>query len=150
MTNTACPSASPGAKTAQSCPVALMGFATAAITDEITRLQEDRTISARDQENRERHLIKRKEALEALACFEVAKSLDGVMFQVMVLNSLADPMTIRNDAAAEWAESQIESVTHAIARFLEGMGADRRRVNGDYYLSRDHDPHAAASRCDAA
>lgn len=130
------------------CPVAAMGMEAASITRLINELQsaqfERRDCDRSFLEHREKHMASRLEAIEAMAAHRVSTSADGVLFQVMLLGSLADVIASYIDES-EQPElnrdiARIASLTWAAMHGLEGMGADRDRVGGEYYAPRALDP----------
>jgi Tfp pilus assembly protein PilX len=140
--------------TIHECPVARLGAETQAITDTITRLQaESHNAPAHARSalrDRERDLNERLDALTAAAAYEVATSLDGALFQLMLMRSLADGLNGQDDDEAERTMRQIDSLAYAIARTFEAHGADREQVNGEYYMSRRFDPHSVVETQSAA
>jgi hypothetical protein len=124
------------------------------VTDAITRLQaksHNAPAHARSAlQDRERGLNERLDALTAAAAYEVDTSLDGALFQLTLIRCLSDGLSGQDDDEAERTMRQIDSLAYAIARTLEAQGADRERVNGEYYMSRRFDPHSVVETQSAA
>lgn len=130
------------------CPVAALGEEAARVTRMIDELQTAQcgleSAEGSFLRQRERHATDRLAAIESMAAFRDATSADGALFQIMLVCSLADQIM----ACVEEAElpglmadiRKIETLSRAAMRGLEGMGANRDRLGGDYYASRSLDP----------
>ena len=94
-----------------------------------------------------RALEDRREALEEAASHEITRSWAGAMLQLMLLGSAADALSglafQEDDPLTGDYERRIDGLAYSLMTFMERTsGLNREDFAGDYYMTREFDPHA--------
>ena len=144
---------------AATCPVAEMAAELHRVIQASGRVEDAKVgVTGRayhDLEAQEQALRDRQYALEDAASHEVAASWPGAMIQIMLLlndfervASYADP-----DYGGEAGQlhRKASRLAYSLMTFMERTsGLNRDDFAGDFYISRDFDPHAQFERALAA
>ena len=139
---------------ATACPVAALAAEARAVTAALDRNEDEQGRVGRRgsgmvrQERVNRLLEDRRGAIEEAAAQRRATSAEGALFQLALVLDAAGQIESytkdRHSMEVERAYRQVAGLVHSVARFLEReAGLRREEVFGDWYLSRDLDPHAA-------
>jgi hypothetical protein len=135
------------------CPVAEMGREIAALWRAFGA-NEDRSLELKEGAEHDRLeranavIVDRRDALEELAAFTLARSLQGAMLQVALANEEADAISsYREEGYATTVEEhgrRLNAALHSVVRLLEQLsGVSRQTVGAENYISADFDPHPA-------
>ena len=104
-----------------------------------------------DLEAQEQALLDRQYALQDAASHQLAVSWPGAMIQLALLLSAVDSLASfaadREEHRVGELERHASRLAHSIMVFMERTsGLSRDDFAGDYYISRDLDPHARVQR----
>lgn len=140
---------------AAACPVAALAREARLVTAALHRNEEaqvGRQPHARIPLEQENKLLEDcRTVIEDDASLRPATSAEGVLFQVALVLDAANVLeSYGQEGFSRQNEAQMRRIgrlVHSIAAFVErGAGLRREEVFGDWYLSRELDPHATVEK----